>query len=252
MSDALQQSWNTLATFVPKFLAFLVVLIVGWLIVKAITRGLTMLLRRVGFERVLERAGIDRMLHNASFNGTDLLVKVVHYALLLMVLQAAFGVFGPNAVSSLLNSIVAFIPKAIVALVIVAITMAIANVVKDIILNTMGGLSYGRTVANVASAVIIFMGVIAALNQVGIATTVTTPLLVTILATVGGILIVGVGGGLITPMRSRWENWLSVAENESVNVRQQMGSRPARARSVEDGGVYDLRDQATEGSSRNN
>ena len=61
------------------------------------------------------------------------------------------------------------------------------------------------------------LGVIAALNQVGIGTTVTLPVLIAVLATISGIMIVGVGGGLIGPMRNRWEGWLSNFEAETRN-----------------------------------
>jgi len=41
------------------------------------------------------------------------------------------------------------------------------------------------------------------------------PMLTTVLATVGGILVVvGVGGGLIVPMRARWAKVLDRAEQE--------------------------------------
>ena len=43
--------------------------------------------------------------------------------------------------------------------------------------------------------VIVGLGVIAALNQIGVATTVTTPVLIAVLATGGGVIVVGVGGG---------------------------------------------------------
>ena len=39
--------------------------------------------------------------------------------------------------------------------------------------NTLGGLSYGTFLANAASVFILFLGIVAALNQVGVATTVT-------------------------------------------------------------------------------
>ena len=68
--------------------------------------------------------------------------------------------------------------------------------------NMLGGLSYGRALANIASVFILFLGVVAALNQVGVATTVTTPVLIAILATVAGVVIVGVGGGLSGPCSS--------------------------------------------------
>jgi hypothetical protein len=62
--------------------------------------------------------------------------------------------------------------------------------------------------------------VIAALNQVGVATTVTEPILVAFLGTVGGVLVVGLGGGLIQPMRQRWERLLSRAEADTAGVRR--------------------------------
>ncbi|MBO0878743.1 MAG: hypothetical protein J2P19_35735 [Pseudonocardia sp.] len=65
---------------------------------------------------------------------------------------------------------------------------------------------------------------IAALNQMGIAITVTMPVLITALATAGGIVVVGVGGGLIVPMRQRWERWLVAAEQETARAREQRGA----------------------------
>jgi hypothetical protein len=86
--------------------------------------------------------------------------------------------------------------------------------VKDMVAAALGGLSYGNVVATIASVFIWALGIIAALNQIGIATTVTTPVLIAVLATVGGVLVVGMGGGLIKPMQQRWDRWLSRAESE--------------------------------------
>lgn len=67
---------------------------------------------------------------------------------------------------------------------------------------------------------------IAALNQVGIGLSVTLPVLIAVLATVGGILVVGVGGGLIGPMRQRWEGWLGQLEEDTRRVRESSGATP--------------------------
>ncbi|MGH8887972.1 MAG: hypothetical protein ACRDYX_23000 [Egibacteraceae bacterium] len=53
-----------------------------------------------------------RSRHDAS----DLVSKLVYYALMLFVLQLAFGVFGPNPVSDIIRSIIAFLPKVFVAI----------------------------------------------------------------------------------------------------------------------------------------
>jgi hypothetical protein len=133
--------------------------------------------------------------------------------LLLITLQIAFGVWGPNPISDLLTAIVAWLPKAAVAIIIVVVAAAIARAAKDFIGSALGGLSYGNVLANIASVFIWALGVIAALNQIGVATTVTTPVLIAVLATVGG--------GLIGPMQQRWEGWLGRAERELPQAQAQ-------------------------------
>lgn len=226
MQESLQDAWTAVITFVPKFLAFLAILIIGWLIAKAIAKAISKLLERVGFDRAVERGGIKKALEKSKFDASDIVAKIIYYALLLFVLQLAFGVFGPNPVSDLLTSLIAFIPALIVAIVIVIVAAAVAAAVKTLIQGTLGGLSYGKTLANIASLFILFLGVIAALNQVGVATTVTTPVLIAILGTIAGILIVGAGGGLIKPMQARWERYLAKAEQEAPKIKEHAQNAP--------------------------
>jgi Conserved TM helix len=210
---------------VPKLIFFFVVLLVGWLIAKALAKLTDSVLERVGFDRAVERGGIKQAMARSKYDASDIVAKLVKYAILLFTLVIAFNVFGPNPISRLLQDVIAFLPKLIVAIVIIVVASAIAKVVKDLVSSTLGGLSYGNVVANIASVFILFLGIIAALNQVGVATTVTTPVLITILATIGGVIVVGAGGGLIRPMQARWEQWLSSAEREKDTIRAQVQQR---------------------------
>jgi hypothetical protein len=226
LTHALSTALATLAVFVPQLLLFLVILIVGIIIAKVLQKVLSKVLRRVGFDRLVERGGIKKALANSKYDASEIMGKIVYYFVLLFVLQLAFGVFGNNPISTLLTGIIAFLPRVFVAIVIVIITAAIAAAARELLGNTLGGLSYGKVLANVAAVSIIGLGVIAALNQVGIATTVTLPILIFVLATVGGVLVVGVGGGLIKPMQHRLEGYLSKAEEESPKLKQQVDSAP--------------------------
>ena len=40
-------------------------------------------------------------------------------------------------------------------------------------------------------------------------------------------MIVGVGGGMIGPMRERWERWLTTAERETMNAKGSMSAYQA-------------------------
>lgn len=222
--SGLEDAWSSIADFVPKLLIFLVVLFIGWLIAKAVAKAVGMLLGKVGFDRLLAKAGADDLLRSSDIKPISLITKLVYYFILLIALQLALSAFGQqNPVSKIVNDIVAWLPKAFVAIVILVVAGAVANAVKDIMGAALGGLSYGPLLTRIVGIFIIALGVIAALGQVGIGLAVTMPVLIAVLATVGGILVVGVGGGMISPMRTRWEGWLNQFEHET-----RAGSQGAR------------------------
>jgi len=227
LQDGARDGVALVSEFVPKLLLFLLILVVGLLVAKALSKALSALLERVGFDRAVERGGVKKAMANSKMDASDIVAKLIYYTLMLFVLQLAFSVFGPNAISDLIARIITFIPSLIVAIIIVVVASAIAAAVKTLIEGTLGGLSYGSTIANVASIFILFLGIVAALNQVGVATTVTMPVLIAILATVAGVIIVGVGGGLVRPMQQRWEGYLSKAEEEAPRIKQHAANAPS-------------------------
>jgi hypothetical protein len=216
VTEALAQLWRTLATVAPKAALFAAILAVGWLVSRVIGRVVANLLLRAGFNRLIDKAHLNRAL-NGNY-GHELAGKLAFYAVLLVTFQLAFGVFGPNPISTLITSVIAFLPKLVVALALVVIATTIASKVRDLIVNTIGGLSYANLLATAAKVFVIALGVIAALNQVGVALTVTMPVLVAVLATAAGVVIVGAGGGLIKPAQERWERILDKAEAETTTT----------------------------------
>ncbi|MFR9775657.1 mechanosensitive ion channel family protein [Micromonospora sp. MS34] len=232
--NAVGDAFRSVMLFLPKAVAFIAILVVGWLIAKAVLKLVDALLERVHFDKAVERGGIKTALARSKYDASDLVAKLAYYAVLLVTLQLAFGIWGPNPISDLIAGVIAWLPRAFVAIVIVVVAAAIARAVKDIISGALGGLSYGRVLANIASVFILGLGIIAALNQIGVATAVTTPVLIAFLATVGGILVVGVGGGLVRPMQSRWENWLTRAEEESRTIATHARAYQAGRRDVEE------------------
>ncbi len=227
LTSALSSGLSTIANFIPKLAIFLVILVIGLLIAKAIGKAIGALLEKAGFDGAVERGGIKAALEKSKFDASDIVAKIVHYTLMLFVLQLAFGVFGPNPISDLLTQIITFLPSLVVAIIIIVVAAAVAAAVKTLVHGALGGLSYGKTLANIVSLFILFLGVVASLDQIGVATTVTTPILIAILATVGGVIVVGAGGGLIKPMQHRWESYLSKAEEETPRIREHAAQAPS-------------------------
>ena len=227
IGNAVADAWRSVLLFIPRAVAFIAILVVGWLIARAVLKIVDAALERVGFDRAVERGGIKRALERTKYDASDILAKLAYYAVLLFTLQFAFGVWGPNAISDLIRGVVSWLPRAFVAIVIVVIAAAIANAVRDLVTGALGGLSYGKILADLTAVFILALGVIAALNQVGIATTVTTPVLIAFLGTIAGILVIGVGGGLVKPMQARWDRWLDRAAEESRAIKEQRQAQGA-------------------------
>jgi len=220
-------AWSNVATFIPKFVVFLIILIIGYVIAKAIAKILSKVLTRVGFDRLVERGGIKSALDRSQYDASDILAKLVFYAIMLFVLSTAFGVFGTNPVSDYLHAVVAYLPLVFVAIIIVIIASAIAAGVKKLIEGSLGGLSYGKTLANLAAGFILAIGIIAALDQLHIAANVVNAMLYAVLAAVVGIAIVAVGGGGIKTMSQRWEAVAARYDEEKPNVAAAVRTAPS-------------------------
>jgi hypothetical protein len=219
-TDQLRNLLSSVISVGLKVIIFLVILLVGWWIASWIRKGTARLLRRIRLDEAVERGGLHRVVgHNG---GSDLVARLVMFAIMLFVLQLAFDVFGPNPVSTLVANVIAWLPKLFVAVAIVVVVAAVGGWVKEIISRGLDGTGYGGVLGVGAQVLIIGLGVIAALDQVGVASAVTTPVLVVGLATVGGIAVVGLGGGLIRPMQHRWERVLNHAETETALATQRM------------------------------
>lgn len=212
IGDAFSNAWARAVELTPKVLLFLVILIVGWFVAKAVARILDAILDKIGFDGWVERGGVKRALSSAGYDASDLLAKIVFYALFLVVLQLAFGVFGPNPVSDLIEGIVAYLPNIFVAILIIVVAAALASAVREIVRGAIGGVQFGNTLATGAYVAVMVIGAFAALDQLNIASDIVNGLFYAMLAIVAGSAIVAIGGGGIQPMRKKWEDWMNSAE----------------------------------------
>ena len=182
----LENAWDSIITWVPKLLGFLLILGIGYFVAKAIEKVIDGILERVGFDRLVERGGLRTALSRSKLDASSILARIVFYVVFLFVLQLAFGIFGANPISDLIQGIIAFLPKVFVAILIVVITAAVATATKTLVESLLGGLSYGRTLAVIASAAIWFVGIAAALNQIEVAPLIVNGLFYAVLALVVG------------------------------------------------------------------
>jgi hypothetical protein len=160
------------ADFLPRLGLALVIVIAGWFVAKAAKFAVVKTLRAINFPVLTERAGLDGFLRDGGIESdtTDILGLLVYWLVVFGALIIGFNSLGLSYVTDLLVRVIVFLPKAIVALLVLALGAYFARVVGSAIT------AYCRTVhiqdaeflGRIAQYAIIAFVVLIALDQVGI------------------------------------------------------------------------------------
>jgi hypothetical protein len=231
-------AWSNVIAFVPKLAAALVIILVGYLLAKVVASVLDKVLERVGFDRAVERGGIKQALARSKYDPSDIIAKLAFWLIFLVALQLAFGVFGPNPISDLLQGLIAYLPNVLVAIVIVVVAAAIAKAVTDLGSNLLSSVSGGQVMAKGAGIAVLVFG--------AFAPRIVTGLWYAILAIVVGSAVVAIGGGGIKTMQRYWERATTTAEQRAPELKQQAQPSASASAADEGNGAAVYADTATQ------
>ncbi len=203
--------------FLPNLFGFLVILFIGWWVAKIIGRMAVRLFKAMNLDHYLDRAGIGGPLERAGYADSGRFVaKILYYTVMLLVLKLAFGALDIDALNEPFDQLIAWIPKALVALVLIVIGGIVANVVRELVEGITSGQSYSNLVTNAAGIAVWLLFGLAALDQAEIAGDLIDTLTTAIFASLSAILIIKFGVGGIWAARDHF--WPRVYEGISSNA----------------------------------
>ena len=172
MLEPLRVFLAQVADFLPRLALALVVLIAGWLIAKAVRFAIARGLRKVNFHVVTERAGIDGFLHDGGIHldATDILALLVYWIVILAALVIGFNLLGLTYITDLLQRVLLFVPKVLVALLILAFGAYFARFVGGAVMAYFRNvhLQDAELMGNLARYAILAFVVLIALDQMNI------------------------------------------------------------------------------------
>lgn len=230
--NALNDAVRLILTFIPRLVGFLVILLVGWLIATLVSKGLTLLLRKIGFDRVSERIGLTRFEERMGvrMDSAGILGKIVFWFLFLVFLIPAADALGVSAVSNILNQLVAYIPNVFVAILVLFLGALAGTVVADLVRGVTASARIGNPnmFATIARWAIIGFAALIALEQLQIAPALITELFGAIVA--AAALAFGLAFGLGGQETAR--RWLNRGESTvgtAASQLQAQSPQPAQA-----------------------
>ena len=112
---------HQLAALLPRLAFALAVVLAGWLFAKAVRFAVEKALRAINFNVLTERAGTDHFLQQGGLQGdtTTLFGLFAYWLIILAALVIAFNGLGLTYITDLLQRVLLFAPKVLVAMLVV-------------------------------------------------------------------------------------------------------------------------------------
>ncbi len=198
IGNSFQQSVDSIFSFLPKLLAFIIILIVGYLIAKVIKSVLNKILDKAKVDQKLQKGKAGTMVGKASPGGkpSHLIGAVVFWLIFLYALSAAISALQIPALTTFMTDVLAYLPNVIAALLILVVAAAIAGAVVAAVEKTMGDTPTGKMVETVVPALVMAIAMFMILTQLHIAPTIVIITYAAILGmlALAGALAFGLGG----------------------------------------------------------
>jgi len=179
IADALVQSWQNFATafalFVPRLIAATIIFGVGFLVALIFRRLIHQLLVSLHFDRVTHGIGANEMLRNAGMPAAELLIaKIVFWIVWIGFIVSAVDTLQFAPFQGLVQEFFRFVPRFLVALLVFTLGFLIGNFVwrATLLAAVNAGIPGARVISGAVRLLVIAIGVVMALEQLGLATAV--------------------------------------------------------------------------------
>ncbi len=181
---------TAIITFVPKFIAGTIILILGIIIASIVKQLISEFLKTLRVEIFLRKYGVPEM--KDEFTWTNILSEIVRWFIIIVFLVPTADIWGLNQVGTILNTFLVYIPNVLVAAIIGIVGLAFAKLVHNVVLASTRSISAesSRTIASVARGAVTVFVVLAVVNQLGVASD-----LIRILFT-GFVAMIAIAGGI--------------------------------------------------------
>lgn len=170
--SSFQNAFREILELAPNVLASLVVLVVGYVVARVVGRIATTISEAVGLQTGAERSGLAASMKQVGIQRSvpAIVGQIMFWLTLCIFLTAAFNILHLEAVSAAMQEIVAYIPKLLVATVVVVVGLLIATFLRGVVATSADrvGITYAEHLASACYYVLALMTFIAAFDQLGI------------------------------------------------------------------------------------
>lgn len=209
--EPVQMMLGKIAQFIPAFVGFLLIILVGWLIALVLKKFLVKILiflkldslsGKVGFSKILEKAEI-------RFTLSEIIGVVFYWIVIFIALATAINALGLTSVSGIFDRMILFIPNVVVAIFVLVLGLFLSSFMDSVVVTACvnAGVTPAKILGKIVSVIVIVFSAMIALEQLNIATTIISAIITIIFASIGLAAAIAFGLGC-KDMAAKWVNEL--------------------------------------------
>lgn len=172
--EPLKATGEKIIGLLPAVIGALVILFLGWLLSKILKAALIKLLVAVRLEKFSARSGLSKFLSRGDIKHSlaDILGTVFFWIIFLFFIDLAADVLKFTLLQNLINTIISFIPRLVVAVLIIVVGVLLSSFFKGVVRVAASSyaLARGELIGTIVQYMIVFFALAVALEQLGVAT----------------------------------------------------------------------------------
>lgn len=196
---SLNEFWIQIATFMPKLLAVIVILVLGWGVARLARAGIHRLLKFVHFDTIAQRSGLEAFLQQGDVQLTlsGIISEIVYWLVILMFVITGANMLGLSEVSGILVGLAGYLPHIIIAILVLIFGTLLARFINRLVFAWLHGIKFdGALVVSTSAEYLVQVFVLfVALEQLNIGTQLLTALFVIVVGAVFLALAIAFGLG---------------------------------------------------------
>ncbi|MFA6281024.1 MAG: hypothetical protein WCY05_00795 [Candidatus Omnitrophota bacterium] len=157
-----------------KIAVVLIVLLIGWIIAKAIKSLVIKLLKTVKIDDVSQKINLNALLLKGGINVSvsDLIGVLCYWIIMLVTLFVGMNTAGLNQAAELLEKVILYIPNTIAAIFVLLLGMFAATILSNIVktASANAGVEQGPLFGKIIQIAVVVFATAIALEQLNIAT----------------------------------------------------------------------------------
>lgn len=198
--NSLQGLWGGFVDVLGNIIGALVVFLVGLIVASGLDAFVRRIIKLIKLDSLLKNLGVEKFFERAGMrlDSSKFFGKLVYWFIVIVFLLAASDILGFETLSEFLRDVLLYVPNVIVSILIMLVTIVLANFLKDLVLSSVKSakLQGYKFLGTLTWWAIIIFGFLAAISQLGVAQDIIHTLVAGVIAMIAlaGGLAFGLGG----------------------------------------------------------